>query len=283
MKTILVPYDFSKEAGYALEFAKGMAKKTKNKLKLFHVIELPTPQSFSSYGEAGAFSNEGTQIFMIELIEKRKKQMEDFEASMKDSGFTFETKIVFGNPFAGISKEIVEAQADIVIMGSKGSSGLEEVLIGSNTEKVVRHSTCPVITIKGKVEPDAIKKIVFASDFNNVPGDVVKRLKKLVETIGAELHLVKINTPSMFENTRTSMEKINDFISDFNVEATSSSVYNSTSEEDGILEFADDISADMIAMATHGRTGFLHLLSGSIAEDVVNAAKRPVWTMKAKS
>lgn len=209
--------------------------------------------------------------------------MEEFEASMKDSGFTFETKMVFGNPFAGISKEIVEAQADIVIMGSKGSSGLEEVLIGSNTEKVVRHSNCPVITIKGKVEPDAIKKIVFASDFNNVPGDVVKRLKKLVETIDAELHLVKINTPSMFENTRTSMEKINDFINDFNFGATSSSVYNSTSEEDGILEFAEDISADMIAMATHGRTGFLHLLSGSIAEDVVNAAKRPVWTMKAKS
>jgi nucleotide-binding universal stress UspA family protein len=59
-------------------------------------------------------------------------------------------------------------------------------------------------------------------------------------------------------------------------------VYNSSSEEDGILEYAEDIDADMIAMATHGRTGFLHLLSGSIAEDVVNAAKRPVWTMKSK-
>jgi nucleotide-binding universal stress UspA family protein len=282
MKTILVPYDFSKEAGYALDFAKEMAERTQNHLKLFHVIELPTPQSFNSFGEAGAFSNEGSQIFMIELIDKRKKQMAEFEAKYKDQGFSFETKMVFGNPFAGIAKEILDAKADIVIMGSKGSSGIEEVLIGSNTEKVVRNSTCPVLTIKSEVSPKDIHKVVFASDFNDVPGDVVARLKAAVNTINAELHLVKINTPSIFENTRTSKEKMKAFVEDFEVEAASMEVYNSASEEDGILEYAEDMNADMIAMATHGRTGFLHLLSGSIAEDVVNAAKRPVWTMKSK-
>jgi nucleotide-binding universal stress UspA family protein len=282
MKTILVPFDFSEEAGYAFEFAKGLAEKTKNKLTLFHVIELPTPQSFNSYGEVGAFSNEGTQIFMIELIEKRKKQMTDLEAALKNEPYKFESKIVFGNPFAGISKEITETKADLVVMGSKGSSGLEEVLIGSNTEKVVRNASCPVMTIKSPVLPKDIQKVVFASDFNEVPDDVIKRLKAAVETIDAELHLVKINTPSMFENTRTSMEKINDFVKDNKLNPASTTVYNSATEEDGILEYADDINADMIAMSTHGRTGFLHLLSGSIAEDVVNAAKRPVWTMKSK-
>jgi nucleotide-binding universal stress UspA family protein len=190
--------------------------------------------------------------------------------------------MVFGNPFVGISKEILDAKADIVIMGSKGSSGIEEVLIGSNTEKVVRNSSCPVLTIKSKVSPKDIHKVVFASDFNEVPGDVVARLKAAIATINADLHLVKINTPSIFENSRSSKEKMKAFVEDFEVEAASMEVYNSASEEDGILEYADDMNADMIAMATHGRTGFLHLLSGSIAEDVVNAAKRPVWTMKSK-
>ncbi|WP_194973982.1 universal stress protein [Aquiflexum lacus] len=282
MKTILVPYDFSQEAEYAFEFACEMAKRTKNHLKLFHVIELPTPQSFNSMGEAGTFSNESSQIFMIELVEKRKKQMAEFEAKFADKGFSFETKMVFGNPFAGISKEIVDAKADIVIMGSKGSSGLEEVLIGSNTEKVVRNASCPVLTIKSKISPKDIRKVVFASDFNEVPTDVINRLKTSMTIINAELHLVKINTPSIFENTRTSIQKIKSFAEDFELDAASMEVYNSSSEEDGILEYADDINADMIAMATHGRTGFLHLLSGSIAEDVVNAAKRPVWTMKSK-
>jgi nucleotide-binding universal stress UspA family protein len=282
MKTILVPYDFSKEANYAFEFAIELAKRTKNKLELLHIIELPSPQSFSSYGEVGAFSSESSQIFMIELIEKRKKQMAAMEEEFKDDGFKFETKMVFGNPFAGISKEIIDAKADIVIMGSKGSSGMEEVLVGSNTEKVVRHASCPVITIKGPVSAENIRKVVFASNFEGVPSEVIDRLKTAVATIGAEIHLVKINTPSMFESTRTSMEKMKTFAEDFEINAASMQVYNSTSEEEGILEFADDVNADMIAMATHGRTGFLHLLSGSIAEDVVNAAQRPVWTMKSK-
>lgn len=282
MKTILVPYDFSKEANFAFEFATELAKRTKNKLELLHVIELPSPQSFSTIGEVGAFSNESSQIFMIELIEKRKKQLAALEEEFTDAGFKFETKMVFGNPFAGISKEIVDAKADIVIMGSKGSSGMEEVLVGSNTEKVVRHASCPVITVKGPIFVDSIQKVIFASDFNNVPSEVIDRLKAAINTINAKLHLVKINTPSMFESTRTSMEKMKTFVEDFEIEAASMQVYNSTSEEEGILEFADDVNADMIAMATHGRTGFLHLLSGSIAEDVVNAAQRPVWTMKSK-
>jgi len=281
MKTILVPYDFSKEATYAFEFATELAKRTKKKLMLLHIIELPSSQSFSTIGEVG-YGNDVNQIFMIELIERRKKQMAALEEEFKDGGFKFETKIIFGNPFAGISKEIVDAKADIVIMGSKGSSGMEEVLIGSNTEKVVRHATCPVITVKGPISVENIRKIVFASNFEGVPSEVIDRLKATVATIEAEIHLVKINTPSMFESTRTSMGKIKSFVDDFEIKAASMQVYNSTSEEEGIIEFADDIEADMIAMTTHGRTGFLHLLSGSIAEDVVNAAKRPVWTMKSK-
>ncbi|MGY6523047.1 MAG: universal stress protein [Mongoliitalea sp.] len=282
MKTILVPYDFSKEANYALNFAAELAKKTKNKLELLHVIELPTPTSFSSFGEAGAMSNETANIFMIELIEKRKKQMKELEEEFKDAGFNFETKMVFGNPFAGISKEILEIDADLVVMGSKGSSGLEEVLIGSNTEKVVRNASCPVITIKSEIAPSDIHKIVFASDFNEVPANVVARLKTSIEIIDGELHLVKINTPSMFEHSRTSMEKMEAFIKAFDLKPSSKKIYNAPSEEEGIVDYAEDIQADMIAMATTGRTGFLHLLTGSIAEDVVNSAKRPVWTMKAK-
>ncbi len=282
MKTILVPYDFSQEAEYALEFAIGMAKKTKNHLVLFHVVELPTAQSFNSMGEVSTYTNDAaTQIYTIELIEKRKVQMAELEQKYANQGFSFKTNMVFGNPYAGIAREISEANADIVVMGSKGASGLEEVLIGSNTEKVVRNATCPVITIKGATSTDNIHKIVFASDFNEVSPLVIESLKALASVIDAELHLVKINTPSLFESSKNSTQKIKRFVTEYEIPAASVQVYNSGTEEEGILEYADEINADMIAMSTHGRTGFLHLLSGSIAEDVVNSSKRPVWTMKA--
>jgi nucleotide-binding universal stress UspA family protein len=59
-------------------------------------------------------------------------------------------------------------------------------------------------------------------------------------------------------------------------------LYNAASEEDGILSYADDVKADLIAIGTHGRTGLLHLLSGSIAEDLVNHSQIPVWTLSLK-
>lgn len=59
-------------------------------------------------------------------------------------------------------------------------------------------------------------------------------------------------------------------------------IFNDLSEEEGIVYFADSINADLIAMATHGRTGFAHVMAGSIAEDVVSHSKRPVLTFVIK-
>jgi hypothetical protein len=98
----------------------------------------------------------------------------------------------------------------------------------------------------------------------------------------AKLHLVRINTPSNFETTRKTLKLIHEFIDNNKIENYTINIYNDKLEEDGIIYFAQDIDADLIALATHGRTGILHLLSGSIAEDVVNHAKRPVWTFRIK-
>jgi nucleotide-binding universal stress UspA family protein len=59
-------------------------------------------------------------------------------------------------------------------------------------------------------------------------------------------------------------------------------VFNDVSEEEGIIYFADSINADLVAMSTHGRTGFAHVLAGSIAEDVVSQSRRPVLTFVTK-
>jgi nucleotide-binding universal stress UspA family protein len=280
MQTILVPYDFSEEAEHAFDLAQQLAAIAKCKLKLVHIVEVPTAQSFSTMGEMNLDSTQLNQIYMIELVDKRKQQLKEIEAQHQNKPYQFKTRISFGNPYAGISTEIAEIKADLVVMGSKGSAGLEELLIGSNTEKVVRHAICPVITVKQPVNVASIKKIIFASDFSEETKMVIRHIKSLQELLGAELSLVKINTPSFFETSKDSRVKIMEFIDSHGLTNTQTVIYNSTSEEEGIIEYAEEINADMIAMATHGRTGFMHLLSGSIAEDVVNHAKRPVWTMK---
>jgi nucleotide-binding universal stress UspA family protein len=283
MRSILVPYDFSEEAENAFKLAQEIAAKAACKLKLVHIIEIPTSQHFNTMGEVNMEEDFIDKIYLAELVNKRKEQLKKLEEDHSVKPYQFKTRMSFGNPYAGISKEITEIKADLVIMGSKGSSGLEELLIGSNTEKVVRHAKCPVITVKSEIGLKELKQIVFASDFSEDSKIVMKHLKDLQELLDAEIRLVKVNTPNSFENTKTSKLRIADFVKNNKLENVQIDIYNSSSEEEGIIEFADECDADLIAMATHGRTGFMHLLSGSIAEDVVNSAQRPVWTMRLKN
>lgn len=284
MTKVLVPFDFSEQAQNALDFSTGMAEKFDNiHIEVLHVVEVPSSSGFGAMGGGGEMMPEiESQIFFIELMERRKSQMADLEETYANKSFSFSTKIKLGNAFKNIWSSITEENPDLVVIGSKGVGGLEEIMIGSNTEKVVRNANCPVLTIKGKTNPKEIKKIVFASDFREGDAEVAVRMKRLQFVFDAELYFVIVNTPGNFETSRESINRINTFVKTYSFENVKAEIYNSSTEESGIIEFADDINADLIAMATHGRTGFIHLITGSIAEDVVNHSNKPVWTFKTK-
>ncbi|GJM30225.1 MAG: universal stress protein UspA [Cyclobacteriaceae bacterium] len=278
MKKILVPTDFSKEAGYALDAATNLAVKTGSELLLLHVVEGFVQGSFSTQG--GTTGNLNEEVFTLKLLEKGKKDLLKLASSSKLKNINVQTNVKVGNPFHHIAKDILDHEADLVIMGSKGTSGYKEVLIGSNTERVVRHSKCPVITIKQPTDFGQITDVVFAADFIETEDNVAIQLKQLQNLLDAKLHLLKVDTPGNFESTRTIKKRIHNFVQRHGLENFTMEIYNESTEEDGIVYFAEDIDADMIALATHGRTGLRHLISGSIAEDVVNHAQRPVWTCK---
>jgi K+-sensing histidine kinase KdpD len=164
-------------------------------------------------------------------------------------------------------------------MGSHGASGWEETFVGSNAEKVVRRSSCPVLIVKEQFKLDEVKSIIFAADFNE-DNYVIDLVKATQELLGAQLHLVKINTPSNFISDHSRKHTMQEFAMKNQLQNYTINVYNDKQEENGIIYFAEEVNADLIALGTHGRTGLQHLLSGSIAEGVVNHSKRPVWTCK---
>jgi nucleotide-binding universal stress UspA family protein len=247
------------------------------------VVELPITTGMGSLGGGlDPIADFQSQVFFKEMVESRKRQFKELEETYKADHFSLHTKIIIGNAFKGISEAIGEAKPDLVVMGSNGASGLEEVLIGSNTEKIVRTALCPVITIKGETDVNAIKKVVFASDFRDSAEEVASRIKKIQNLFEPQFYFLIVNTPGNFETSRDSILRIKAFVKKHNFENIKTEIYNSLTEESGILEFADDIEADLVAMTTHGRTGLLHLITGSIAEDVVNHSKKPVWTYRTK-
>jgi hypothetical protein len=109
---------------------------------------------------------------------------------------------------------------------------------------------------------------------------VFEKIKFFADVYKAHIHLLKVITPKDFESTPYSQSLINNFIKNVNLKNFTINIYNETSIETGIIDFAEAVNADLIAMETHGRTGFAHLINGSIAEEVVKHEPKPVLSVK---
>ncbi|MCG8386172.1 MAG: universal stress protein [Cytophagales bacterium] len=275
MQKILVPTDFSEQANNAVDLASKLAQKMDAEVILLHVVEDNSVTSVHVTGEID-LPDMQDRLFVLKLIEKAKTNLADAVAKYSDVNIKKEIRI--GNAYHNIKDIITGHDVDLVVMGTKGTNTLTEVLMGSNAEKVVRHAACPVLTLKQGAEDAEFKNIVFATGLNDQDNSCTQVVRDFQTIFNAKIHVVRINTPNNFEPDHQSVPDLEKYaekcgFSDYDIH-----VFNDVSEEDGIMHFADGIKADMIAMATHGRTGFAHLLTGSIAEDVVNHAKRPVLT-----
>ncbi len=275
MKKILVPTDFSPLASYATDVAIQMASQSGAEVILLHVVEMPGT-SFSITGQV--VDNSDFDVYTLKLIAKTKENLTKIVRDSNDNVSMF-SNIKVGNAFKAIAQVISEQQVDLVVMGSHGSDGWEETFVGSNAEKVVRRANCPVMVIKGPVSLSSLQNIVFAADFEET-NTVITKAKQLQELLAARLHLVKINTPSNFVSDHEGMQVIRDFAQKHQLSNYTVNIYNDREEERGILYFADEVQADLIALGTHGNNGLYQLLKGSIAEDLVNHAKLPVWTCR---
>lgn len=274
MKRILVPTDFSPQAENALKVAVQIAQKNDSEIYLLHSIEMPL-----HLGNSGGSGSLPEALYFIKLAEN------NFE-ELLEKPYLEGIKIKEAIGHAEIYEDIAEAankhDIDIVIMGSHGSSGFKEMFIGSNTEKVVRTSEIPVLVIKNNHPEFQIENFVFATDFSEECRDGFMKAKRFSEVTGAKFHLLLVNTPNDFKTTSESKSLMSNFIKDVEIENYSLNVYNDTSVEKGILNFANDIKAQLIGMSTHGRKGLSHFFNGSISEDLVNHANMPVITFKIK-
>jgi nucleotide-binding universal stress UspA family protein len=282
MKKILVPTDFSKPAQIAIDVATDIAKKANGQLILLHVIEEASGTSFNITGEVDVSGGWENKLFTMKMIERSKKQMANLFNEVKATGVKVKQELRVGTAFHGMRDIISEQKVDLVVMGTAGHSKLEEMIIGTNTEKVVRHSKCPVLTVHKKPVTTDFKDIVYATSLSKDEEVFSRIVRNTQQMYNSTVHLVRINTPGNFQRDAVVKKSMQDFAKKLQLKNFTINIFNDLTEEEGIIYFADSINADLIAMATHGRTGFAHVLAGSIAEEVVSHSKRPVLTFVTK-
>lgn len=276
MKKIIVPVDFSEYSDYALETAAIFAKKFNIEIIVLHMLEMPSALLTTSASQV-QFEN----LYFLNLA---KNMMEEFLEKKYLKGVKVIPTIKQVKAFNEINDIAKDTNTDLIIMGSHGTSGLKEVFIGSNAEKVVRHSEIPVLIIKHSPILTNIENVVFACDFLDSSIPSYLNAKQLLTTLNVKIHLVYINLPGEhFYSTKEMEEKVIRFLKKAGGNDDNEKQVNYVCDyntEDGILNFSNTIKADMIAMATHGRKGISHFFSGSTTEDVTNHSLLPVMTFK---
>jgi nucleotide-binding universal stress UspA family protein len=278
MKKILVPCDFSKPAINAFRFALDLASQSGGTVHLVNIIELPVLHDTVIMPVLNF-----EQELLDDLRENAEKSFAKITGKYKTNEVPVKTVVEFGSVHAKIQNYIVEHGIDLVVMGSHGASGAREFFIGSNAERIVRNSTAPVLVLKDYYK-GPVKNIVFPNTLDTEnQEDLTMKVKALQNFFGAHLHIVWINTPVNFTSDDITLKRLEAFAKRFMLKNYTLNIVNDTNTEQGILQFANRIEGDLIAMATHARKGVSHLIYGSLAEDVVNHTKGLVWTYALKN
>lgn len=273
MKRILIPIDFSKYSEEALKVAAQIAKKHNSEIILLHMLELPH--------QASDIIGGGNSI--PEIMFYKDKAISNLEKLMDSDyleGINVSEAIEFKKVHEGVLDACEKNKIDLIIMGSHGTSGFDELLVGSNAEKIVRLSKIPVLVVKKEAKEFKARNFVFASDFSKETRKPFRKMIEFAKIFDSNLFLVMICTPNSFKTTHDAEKTMHDFIANFDIEGYSSHIYNDTNIENGIINFANSVDADLIGLCTHGRTGLAHFFSSSIGEELVNHASKPVITFK---
>ncbi len=277
MKKILVPTDFSTHAQTALNAAFRFAKKYEAEVDILHVISslggqimAPEPEEVNEILEKSYI--ESIQENTLEMIQSYIKKIAFPEAQYK---IIIET----GNIFKKIKSYVKDHQIDLIMMGTHGTRTLEEIWVGSNTEKVVRLASCPVLAIKENAPDfDSFDNILFPSTLRDGQIEALQRMGAFANIFGGKIHLLYVNSSFGFLDKEEILERQEKFVEKAGLSEVVLHQTNARTEDAGILNMAKYLKVDLIALQSSQRKGIAHFFLGSTAEDVVNQAQVPVLT-----
>lgn len=277
MKKILVPVDFSTRSISALELAAETATLTKSSVTLFHVIVDPfiflsAPNSYLS-----PIIDTGIQADYITKLEKSSKEnlkklaSKPFLKSLK----VYTVTKTGGSIYREILNYAEDNKFDMIVMGTNGATSIGEIFLGTNAERIIRFTDIPVLVIGKKLKAPVIRNIVFASKFDETANQVFPFINNFAKLFNAKMHLLRVNSKDDFMPTQTAIERMESFYkgkkSDFEI-----AVRDAYEIDDGIVKYAGEIKADLIAVGVHRRSGPSRLFTDRIVEGLLRLTGIPV-------
>ena len=289
IQNVLFATDFSDCAVKAQETAFDVAERFGAKIHIIHALEVPLP-IFEPYAVAVP------DRFLAEARKGAGEKLDTVFAEARKRGLEGTTAL--GEvPAAFAVKERAEAvDADLVVVGTEGHTGLRHVFLGSVAEGVVRTAGCSVLTSRGSID-DTDGPIVVGTDFSEAAQVAVDAACELAETLGRNLHLVhsapttppmvgpyEIAVPVDFHDAvvRESKTRLEEAAGKCQIRGQVTTEVSPVPAHIAIPEIAEKLDAPLVVVGSRGLTGLKHLVLGSVAERTVRHAPCSVWTVRPK-
>lgn len=278
---ILVPTDGSDCAQAAVGYAEDLATRYRARV---HALCVADSRTLENASQADQIKNE------------RAKIAERTCNELSESGVSVEQAVRTDIPHKAILQYATEQDIDLIVMGTHGRTGVERYLLGSVTEKVVRLSDVPVLTVKAVDDGEVTypyTSILVPTDGSEGAEAAIGPAIDIASTYDARLHALSvIDTMSMGvdirsagildaleESAQSAVETIEEQATQASVSAVETAIEHGNPHR-GIRSYVDDHDIDLVVMGTHGRSGIERYLLGSVTEKTVRTSPVPVMTVR---
>jgi nucleotide-binding universal stress UspA family protein len=294
IKKIIVGTDFSTQAESAVDHSMAIARHVGAEVVLMHALSMPEPDYALPY----PVSTPAIYVDQVEsIIKEARGKLDEMRERLIGQGV--EVSKVFVNDMAdrGIVAVAKESDADLVLVGSHGRTGISRFLLGSIAEKVVRHAECDVLVARGEAPSGGYKRILLPIDFSEVSQRAMERAAELVEPGGRVdlLHCWQLPGGSITywgnvgpglgesivrgatEFGRKAIEKVGETKAEFSLAIEEGDARNNIEKRTEGGEY------DLVMMGSHGRKGINRALLGSVAESTVRQLKTAVYVARTQN
>lgn len=273
-KTILIPTDFSGNAQNAINYAISMFDGENPEyilLNAYRIIPVGAEEYLTDMADFESMSKQG-----LEQAAKAIKK------NFPHKRLTIEVVSKLGYPVEVMDKIVKRKNVDMVVMGTRGASGLREVLIGSNTADAIKTLTCPVLAVPENSTFRPPKNIAFAADFKNIDREILLNpMLEIAKKFKAGILIVHVEHKGVLVGVDEALQgmRLHDYFND--VPHLFHEVENSDPAE-GIENFIKAHTVDLLVSVARKHSFWENLFSGSTTEKLAMHTRIPLLALQYK-
>jgi len=279
IRKILVPTDFSEAAGVALEHAVNLAKMQHAEITLLHVL---SSFSFRVNLPEAAEMDESIHLKISGVVGSKLTVLAG--SIHENSGVKVNVMVSTGRIREEVVRVADEIDADLIVMGTHGVSGLKEFFMGSNSFRVVMDAACPVLTIRPTVKKTGFSKIAIPIDNSFHSREKLGISVQMAKLYGASLHVCGLrshdhNDEDLNAKFRMKMKQVEDFLIEKEVNYTICTRFCTNIAKEAI-DFAEENHADLIVIMNEQETNDTAFFVGAYAQQMVNRSSIPILSIR---